>query len=79
MRLLIPTLIFFAVVASFSAVYESKAATTDERRVVVCTARNLTGKRFTAIGLNNTLVQERAMRMCEAESFRCYPTGCREE
>ncbi len=42
----------------------------------VCTARSLTGKRYSATGPDKALTQEAAMRKCEENSFRCYRTGC---
>jgi len=42
----------------------------------VCTARSLTGKRYSATGPDKALTQEAALRKCEESSFRCYRTGC---
>ncbi len=47
-------------------------------KLFVCKARNLAGRRFSAIGPDEVLTQEKAMRKCESVSAQCYPTGCEE-
>lgn len=47
-----------------------------DRRPIACFARNGRGDVFDALGARPMLVQERAMRKCEAVSRRCRPLGC---
>ena len=56
---------------------EKPTSSVDSQRAIVCTAHSLTGKRFSATGTDKMLVQDEAMRKCQAVAFRCYPTGCK--
>lgn len=66
------------ILATALPVFAFQYSAADADTTYICTARNLVGKRYVAQGSDRVLTQESAMQECEATSFRCYPTGCKE-
>lgn len=74
--LLLAALLAFPVSAEPKAPESGLPRSSAERTMYVCTARSLTGRRFSATGENQTLTQEAALRLCESHALRCIAAGC---
>lgn len=66
----------FSLCAGAAAPVTSHLSSTEVNTTYVCKARSLTGKYYSATGTDKVLTQDAAMKLCSAQSFRCYPTGC---
>jgi len=71
-------LVIFGVFASASIAVETQVPSQIKDGNWVCNARSLTGKFYTATGTDKATTQSQAVALCQAQSFRCYPTGCKQ-